>query len=172
MGWGYLTRGRQHSRRQCQAAQHGSTATGALGQQDLPASIGRARKLAAQYQHLSNVPVIPAVEIIATAAEGSPGRDGSCSYQTPLGLLRPWAARASAAGMSVLTGPQAGRASLLAQAKKYAPVLDRPNAGLVPDHEPEPGTRDGLLSVIAGSSGATPGRPPGPGGSGLRATPE
>jgi hypothetical protein len=61
----------------------GAPALGALGGQDLPASIARAGKLAAVYRRLSNVPVIPAFEIIATVAEGSPGNDGNYSYQTP-----------------------------------------------------------------------------------------
>ena len=121
----------------------GTPTLGALGEQDLPASIARARKLAAWYQHLSNVPVIPAFEIIATVAEGSPGSDGSYSYQTPLGLLRPWVKRASAAGMYVVLDLQAGRASLLTQAKKYEPFLERPNVGLAldPEWKLQPGQR-------------------------------
>src|SRR5262249_1600409 len=66
----------------------GPPALGALGQQDLPASIARATTTAARYQRLSSVPVIPAFEIIATVAEGSPGGDGSYSHQTPLAPLR------------------------------------------------------------------------------------
>src|SRR5262249_18999909 len=67
----------------------GTPSLGALGQQDLPASIARARKTAARYRRLSTVPVIPAFEIIATVAEGRPGPDGSYSYQTPPAMLRP-----------------------------------------------------------------------------------
>jgi hypothetical protein len=113
----------------------GTPALGALGEQDLPASITRAKELAARYRRLSTIPVIPAFEIIATVAEGSPGRDGSYSYQTPLALLRPWVMRASAAGMYVVLDLQAGRASLLTQAKSYAPFLKLPNVGLALDPE-------------------------------------
>jgi hypothetical protein len=113
----------------------GTPALGALGEQNLPASITRAEELADRYQRLSNIPVIPAFEIIATVAEGSPGRDGSYSYQTPLALLRPWVMRASAAGMYVVLDLQAGRASLLTQAKNYAPFLKLPNVGLALDPE-------------------------------------
>jgi hypothetical protein len=121
----------------------GTPSLGALGQQDLPASIARASKLAARYRRLSNVPVIPAFEIIATVAEGSPGRDGSYSYETPLSALRPWVRRASAAGMYVVLDLQAGRASLLAQARRYAAFLDRPNVGLAldPEWKLQPGQR-------------------------------
>src|SRR5262249_54209010 len=113
----------------------GAPALGALGEQNLPVSIARARKTAARYRQLSNVPVIPAFEIIATVAEGSPGSDGSYSYQTPLAMLRPWVKRASAAGMYVVLDLQAGRASLLTEAKKYEPFLERPNVGLALDPE-------------------------------------
>ena len=113
----------------------GTPSLGALGEQDLPASIARAKKTAALYRRLSNVPVIPAFEIIASVAEGHPGSDGSYSYQTPLALLRPWVKRASAAGMYVVLDLQAGKASLLAQAKAYKALLERPNVGLALDPE-------------------------------------
>lgn len=113
----------------------GDPALGALGEQDLRASVRRARKTAADYRRLSSVPVIPAFEIIATVAEGSPGPDGSYSYQSPLALLRPWIQRASAAGMYVVLDLQAGRASLLSQAEAYQPFLKLPNVGLALDPE-------------------------------------
>ena len=121
----------------------GTPSLGALGQQDLRASIARAKKTAARYRRLSHVPVIPAFEIIATVAEGSPGPDGSYSYQTPLAMLRPWVRRASAAGMYVVLDLQAGRASLLAEAKRYEPFLKRPNVGLAldPEWKLQPGQR-------------------------------
>ena len=113
----------------------GSPALGALGEQSLPASIQRIHAIAAQYRPLSRVPVIPAFEIIATVAQSSPGRDGTYSYDSPLSLLRPWVARASAAGMYVVLDLQPGRASLLAQARRYRSLLERPNVGLALDPE-------------------------------------
>ena len=61
----------------------GTPSLGALGQQGLTASIARVRKLAALYRPLSNVPVVPTFEIIATVAQGSPGPDGTYSYANP-----------------------------------------------------------------------------------------
>ena len=54
----------------------GTPGLGVLGQQDLTASIARAEQMAAEYQPLSRVPVVPAFEIIATVARGvaGPGR--------------------------------------------------------------------------------------------------
>jgi hypothetical protein len=126
----------------------GDPALGALGQQDLPASVARAKKLARQYRRLSSVPVVPAFEIIATVAEAHPGPDGTYSYASPLSLLRPWVARATAAGMYVVLDLQAGRASLLAQAKRYAPLLMRPNVGLALDPEWKLGPRQLPLKQI------------------------
>jgi hypothetical protein len=113
----------------------GTPSLGALGEQGLRASIERARRLAAAYRPLSTVPVVPAFEIIATVAEAFPGPDGDYSYETPVALLRPWVRRAIAAGMYVILDLQAGRASLLAQAKAYQPLLRLPDVGLALDPE-------------------------------------
>jgi len=113
----------------------GTPSLGALGQQGLAASIQRIRMLAAAYRPLSHVPVVPAFEIIATVAEGSPGPDGDYSYETPLALLRPWVRRATTAHLYVILDLQAGRASLLAQAKMYEPLLRLPDVGLAIDPE-------------------------------------
>jgi hypothetical protein len=113
----------------------GDPALGALGEQDLRASIARARKAARTYRRLSGVPVIPTFEIIATVAEAHPGPDGSYSFESPLSLLRPWVSAATAARMYVVVDLQAGRDSLLSQAKRYAPLLKLPNVGLALDPE-------------------------------------
>jgi hypothetical protein len=130
----------------------GDPALGALGQQDLPASIARARKVARPYRRLSRVPVIPAFEIIATVAEAHPGPDGSYSYESPLSLLRPWVSRATAAGMYVVLDLQAGRASLLSQAKRYESLLKLPNVGLALDPEWKLGPRQLPLKQIGSVS--------------------
>jgi hypothetical protein len=113
----------------------GDPALGALGEQDLPASIARVKRVARMYRRLSSVPVIPTFEIIATVAEAHPGPDGTYSYESPLSLLRPWVRAATAARMYVVLDLQAGRASLLAQAKRYKSLLERPNVGLALDPE-------------------------------------
>jgi len=113
----------------------GAPALGALGQQGLQASIARARHAAAAYRPLSRVPVIPAFEIIATVAQAHPGRDGDYSYQSTVASLRPWVRRAAAAGMYVILDLQPGRAGLLAQARRYQPLLELPGVGLALDPE-------------------------------------
>jgi hypothetical protein len=49
--------------------------------------------------------------------------------------LRPWVKRATAAGLYVILDLQPGRASLLAQAKVYQPLLKLPDVGLALDPE-------------------------------------
>ena len=113
----------------------GAPALGALGQQGLQASIARARKVAAAYRALSSTPVIPAFEIIATVAQAHPGRDGNYSYESTVASLRPWVRQATAAGMYVILDLQPGRASLLAQARRYQSLLELPDVGLALDPE-------------------------------------
>jgi hypothetical protein len=113
----------------------GTPSLGALGEQGLYASIARARQMAAPYRPLSRVPVVPTFEIIATVAQGSPGPNGLYSYETPLSVLRPWVRAATRARMYVVLDLQPGRASLLAEAKQYQALLERPNVGLALDPE-------------------------------------
>jgi hypothetical protein len=113
----------------------GTPSLGVLGQQDLQASIARARRVAAAYRALTHVPVIPAFEIIATVAQAHPGYDGYYSYESTVDSLRPWVRRAMAAGMYVILDLQPGRADLLAQARRYQPLLRLPDVGLALDPE-------------------------------------
>jgi len=113
----------------------GTPSLGVLGQQDLQASIARARRVAAAYRPLTSARVIPAFEIIATVAQASPGRDGDYSYESPVASLRPWVQRATADGFYVILDLQPGRASLLAQAKRYKSLLEMPDVGLALDPE-------------------------------------
>jgi hypothetical protein len=113
----------------------GTSGLGVLGEQDLSASIARARQAAAAYQPLSSVPVVPAFEIIASVAEASPGADGSYSYETPVSELLPWVREATADGLYVVLDLQPGRASLLTQAEHYQSLLALPDVGLALDGE-------------------------------------
>ena len=113
----------------------GAPGLGVLGQQDLQASIARARQVAAAYRPLTSARVIPAFEIIATVAQAHPGPDGDYSYESSVASLRPWVRRATAAGFYVILDLQPGRASLLAQARRYQSLLESPDVGLALDPE-------------------------------------
>jgi hypothetical protein len=113
----------------------GAPALGALGQQDLAASMARARHLAASYRALSPAPVVPTFEIIATVAQASRGADGSYSAVSSVAALRPWVEKATTAGFYIILDLQPGRADLLGQAKLYEPLLRLPDVGLALDAE-------------------------------------
>ena len=113
----------------------GTPSLGALGEQGLTASIARARQMAAPYRPLSQVPVIPAFEIIATVARGIPRPGRQLLLRDPAVRPAPVGAAGDRAGMYVVLDLQPGRASLLAQAKLYQPLLERPNVGLALDPE-------------------------------------
>lgn len=110
-------------------------ALGALGEQDLQASIARAKAVAAQYDGLTTAAVVPAFEIIATVASASPGPDGTYSTVTSPATLRPWVLAATSAGLYVTLDLQPGRANFLAQAKLYQSLLELPDVGLALDPE-------------------------------------
>jgi len=113
----------------------GTGSLGALGQQDLPASIARARSVAAEYDPLSDVPVVPTFELIATVAQGAPGADGDYSGESSIDDIRPWVEEAGRQGLYVVLDLQPGRASLLEQAELYQPLLELPYVGLALDPE-------------------------------------
>ncbi len=130
----------------------GAPGLGVLGQQDLQASIARARQVAAAYRPLTSARVIPAFEIIATVAQAHPGPDGDYSYESPVASLRPWVRRATAAGFYVILDLQPGRASLLAQARRYQSLLESPDVGLALDPEWKLGPGQLPLRQIGGVS--------------------
>ena len=113
----------------------GGAGLGVLGAQDLPSSIARAQQMAATYQPLSTVPVVPTFEIIATVAQAAAGDDGNYSAESSVASLLPWVQQASAAGLYVVLDLQPGSADVLAQAKLYTSLLQLPNVGLAIDPE-------------------------------------
>jgi hypothetical protein len=113
----------------------GDTVLGSLGEQNLTATIARARKVASAYRALVKEPVIPAFEIIATVAAASAGSDGNYSNETPVASLRPWVEAALSNGIYVVLDLQPGRSDFLSQAKLYTDLLLYPNVGLALDPE-------------------------------------
>lgn len=108
---------------------------GALGQQDLAASITQAKELAAAYRGRVAGSVVPTFEIIATVATRDPGADGTYSAKWPASKLRPWIDAATEHGMYVIIDLQPGRSTLLSQANTYVDLLRSPNVGLAIDPE-------------------------------------
>lgn len=108
---------------------------GVLGEQSLPASIARAKRLAASYEKVSDVPAVPAFELITTVASRSAGSDGNYSNEKKVRDIRPWVVAAGKAGVYVVLDLQPGRSDFLTQAKRYESLLAFPHVGLALDPE-------------------------------------
>jgi hypothetical protein len=112
----------------------GSRVLGALGEQDLDATVERLRAVAEPYG-ADGLTVRPAFEIITTIASAEAGELGDYSRRTPLETLRPWVERASDEGFLVILDLQPGRTDFLTQAKEYEELLREPHVGLALDPE-------------------------------------
>jgi hypothetical protein len=144
-----------HNRRfVCLYGHPGTASLGVLGEQGIDAGIARAKKTAASYEPVSDVPVVPTFELIATVAQGSPGADGDYSREASVDELRPWVERAGDAGLYVLLDLQPGRADLAAQARRYEPLLRMPHVGLAVDPEWKLGPGQRPLEQIGGIDAA------------------
>ncbi|WP_461022481.1 hypothetical protein [Thalassiella azotivora] len=113
----------------------GTPSLGVLGEQPLEQAVVRAKDTAAPYDALSDRPVVPAFEIIATVASAGPGADGNYSNEVPAEELAPWVDAAGEAGVYVLLDLQPGRTDFLTQARLYEDLLRRPHVGLALDPE-------------------------------------
>ncbi len=113
----------------------GARSLGVLGEQGVAAAVERARAVAKPYRRLTDDPVVPAFEIIATVAQRSKGSDGDYSGESSVRSLRPWVKAAGRAGMLVVLDLQPGRADLLDQAMRYRALLRLPHVGLAVDPE-------------------------------------
>ncbi|MCK7643053.1 MBL fold metallo-hydrolase [Corynebacterium sp. P6145] len=110
-------------------------ALGIMGERTPGESVAHLNELVAQYAPLSEEPVIPAFEIIATVASGSPGPDGDYSNEADPEELRPYIDAITDAGGYAVLDLQPGRARLIDQAKIYTDLLKLPNVGLALDAE-------------------------------------
>lgn len=113
----------------------GSSALGVLGEQGVEATIERARAHAAPYEGLTDLTVVPALEIIATIASAGAGPDGNYSAEADIATLRPLVDAAAANGLYVVLDLQPGRTDFLTQAKLYEELLALPHVGLALDPE-------------------------------------
>jgi hypothetical protein len=114
-----------------------SPALGALGEQPVDRSVGRARRIARAYQEVvdDDVDIIPCFEIIATVASGTRGKDGNYSNELPVEDLRKAVDAAGEAGIYVLLDLQPGRTDFVTQARRYRSLLREPHVGLALDPE-------------------------------------
>lgn len=113
----------------------GAPELGPLGRQGIPESIARVKKLAARYDRLSPVPVVPGFEIIVSIASSDPGPSGDYTSVLAVDAVRPWVDAARKAGVYVTLDLQPGRSDFLTQAKMFGEFLRQPHVGLALDPE-------------------------------------
>ena len=106
-----------------------------LGEQGVSATVARAERVADRYRALTDEPVVAALEVIATVASASKGRDGDYSAETDVKELLPLVRAAGRAGQYVVLDLQPGRTDFLTQAKRYRSLLALPHVGLALDPE-------------------------------------
>ncbi|MDQ6937091.1 MAG: hypothetical protein M3140_05185 [Actinomycetota bacterium] len=80
-------------------------------------------------------PVQPAMEVVATVAQGSPGRDGSYSAPIPTSDVTEYLKVAKAHKMLLVLDFQPGRGEFLPQVKQFAKFLRDPWVGVALDPE-------------------------------------
>ncbi|WP_210479902.1 hypothetical protein [Naasia sp. SYSU D00948] len=113
----------------------GAPVLGVLGEQDLGASIERARSHAAPYQALTTRTVVPSFEIISSVASASAGPDGNYSNEIDIATIKPWVEEAGRQGLYVVLDLQPGRTDFATQARQYEELLAYPHVGLALDPE-------------------------------------
>ncbi|MGP9539232.1 hypothetical protein ACT3SP_14565 [Brachybacterium sp. AOP43-C2-M15] len=113
----------------------GIPSLGILGEQELEETITRVQELVAEYQDLTEEPVIPAFEIISTIASSDAGSDGDFSAEVSPESLRDWVDAAGEAGVYVVLDLQPGTTDFLTQATLYEDLLTAPHVGLALDPE-------------------------------------
>lgn len=95
----------------------------------------RAERVADRYRAQTKAKIVPALEIIATVASASKGKDGDYSAEADVKDLLPLVRAAEKAGQYVVIDLQPGRTDFLTQAKRYRSLLLRPHVGLALDPE-------------------------------------
>ena len=113
----------------------GTGSLGILGEQGVDATIERARATAGWYSDLTDLTVVPTLEVIASVAIGAPGRSGTYTNAQSIETLRPLVDAAKEAGQYVVLDLQPGREDFLTQAKYYEELLREPHVGLALDPE-------------------------------------
>ncbi|WP_157802587.1 hypothetical protein [Sediminihabitans luteus] len=108
-----------------------SPSLGALGRQDVDATVTRAAEVAGAV----DPDAVPTLEIAATVAAPAAGEDGDFSNETPADELRPLVEAGLAAGQSVVLDFQPGGSTFVEQLAEYRDLLDLPGVGVALDLE-------------------------------------
>lgn len=111
-----------------------SSALGVLGEVPPEEAAARVDQAAAPFDRPDR-PVLPAMELIVTVAQASPGADGDYSSTTPMDLVRRWHFAARDAGMLLILDFQPGRSDFLPQVQQFEELIREPDVGVALDSE-------------------------------------
>ena len=114
-----------------------SARMGVLGEYEDPAQMVAAlKKQAAAYSAADpDRPAIPTIELIASVAQGSPGRDGLYLTRTPPEVIEGYAKVAEENGCLLLLDVQVGLSTIANEVEVIRPFLERPHVHLAIDPE-------------------------------------
>ena len=127
-----------------------SARMGVLGEFEDPVQMVAALKeQAAVYSAVDpDRPAIPTIELIASVAQGSPGRDGLYLIRTPAEVIERYAKVAEENGCLLLLDVQVGLSTIAYEVEAIRPFLERPHVHLAidPEYDMVPGQIPGQES--------------------------
>lgn len=98
-------------------------------------AVQAARDLAAEYEALSERPVLAALHLIVDVAQAKPGEDGRYLDQMPLDEVRAWVDLAREEGVLIFLDVQIGWSEVLADVQRLGEFLAEPHVHLAVDPE-------------------------------------
>jgi hypothetical protein len=122
-----------------------SAQMGILGELSKAELVARLRRLAGEYERAGGRPVKPALHVVATVAQDSPGPDGLWRARMPAGLLQEYADLAAANDMLFIIDLQIGHSDWPTEIEAMRALLSQPHVHLAmdPEFDMEPGQAPG-----------------------------
>jgi len=105
---------------------------GELSQADLVSAL---KRRAAQYAAAGSKPVQPAIHMVVTTAQASPGADGLYRARMPASVIDDYAQLAAANGMLFIADVQVGRGTVADEIAAIQSILEQPRVHLALDPE-------------------------------------
>ncbi|HEY3713814.1 MAG TPA: hypothetical protein VGL39_04730 [Jatrophihabitantaceae bacterium] len=132
----------------------GGATLGVLGRGTPDQAAAAVERQAAAYARFGR-PVQPAMELIATVAQGGPGRDGLYSKPIPDASIAAYLAAAHRHRLLLILDCQPGRGEFLPQVQRVSRFLDDPSVSVALDPEWKVGRRQVPGRVIGSSPAAS-----------------
>jgi hypothetical protein len=112
-----------------------SAQMGILGELSQAELVARLRRLAAEYEQAGGRPVKPAIHMVATVAQATPGDDGMARARMPAHVIQEYADLAAANDMLFIIDLQIGHSDWATEIEAMRPFLAQPHVHLALDPE-------------------------------------